>query len=178
MVIFLIGFMGSGKSWWLHRLAGAIQVPHFDLDELVEESEGMEIPDIFRERGEPYFRQKEREVLEALVRALNGRSGNWSAVVACGGGTPCFFDNMDWMNQVGLTVWLNPEDEVLASRLITETANRPLLAGKTGSDLEELIAHLKFERQPFYEKARVEIKNTHIALDDFLNVLKNAQDLP
>lgn len=170
--------MGSGKSWWAHRLAGALQVPHFDLDEWVEETEGMEITDIFREKGEPYFRQKEREALESLVNHLSGQSGTWNAVIACGGGTPCFFDNMDWMNKSGLTVWLNPEDEVLAARLITETANRPLLAGKTGSDLEELIAHLKLERKPFYEKARVEIKNTHIALDEFLNALKNAQDLP
>jgi shikimate kinase len=177
MVIFLIGFMGSGKSWWAHRLSQALQVPHVDLDEVVEDAEGMEIPDIFREKGEAYFRRRERACLEEIVGGLPAGPAAWKAVIACGGGTPCFFDTMDWMNRCGLTVWLNPPVEMLAQRLVTETASRPLLAGKTGADLVELIDHLMEERRAFYEKARIEIKNTHIALEEFINTLEHAPDL-
>lgn len=169
--------MGSGKSWWAHRLSQALHVPHYDLDEVVSDAEGMEIPDIFREKGEAYFRRRERECLEALVDGLPARTHPWTAVIACGGGTPCFLDTMDWMNRKGLTVWLNPPVDMLAARLITETAHRPLLAGKTGADLVELITHLMEERQAFYEKARIEIKNTHIALEAFINTLEHAPDL-
>jgi shikimate kinase len=84
---------------------------------------------------------------------------------------------MDWMNRKGLTVWLNPPIGTLAARLITETASRPLLAGKTGADLVELIEHLMEERAPFYQKARIQIKNTHIAIQEFLNILEHAPDL-
>jgi shikimate kinase len=182
MVIFLIGFMGSGKSWWAHRLAQELHVPNYDLDAVIEEAEGLEITDIFSVKGEGYFRQKERECLESLVEKLQrdetAHAGNWTAVISCGGGTPCFFDTMDWMNLHGLTVWLNPPVEMLAARLITETASRPLLAGKTGADLVELIDHLMEERAPFYEKARVQIKNTHLAMQDFINILEHAPDLP
>jgi shikimate kinase len=181
MVIFLIGFMGSGKTWWAHRLAEELHIPHYDLDMVVEEAEGMEIPDILAEKGEVYFRRKERECLESLVGGLKvaqgPRSGPWTALISCGGGTPCFFDTMDWMNREGLTVWLNPPIDTLAARLITETASRPLLAGKTGADLVELIEHLMEERAPFYQKARIQIKNTHIAVQEFLNILEHAPDL-
>ena len=176
MVIFLIGFMGSGKSWWCQRLASTLDIPCLDLDRVLAEAEGMDIPDIFREKGEAYFRRREREVLESLVNRLE--QGNsvqgFHAVLACGGGTPCFFDTMDWMNDRGLTVWLNPPVEQLVERLITETANRPLLAGKTGADLVELIEHLMEERGPYYEKARIQLKNTHLATDEFVNLLQHA----
>jgi shikimate kinase len=180
MVIFLIGFMGSGKSWWAHRLAGRLGIPHYDLDEVVSASEGMDIPDLFREKGEEYFRLAERAALEGLVASVppGPEGARWSAVIACGGGTPCFFDTMDWMNRHGLTVWLNPPTQQLAERLLTETASRPLIAGKTGADLVELIDHLMEERSSYYKKAQVEIKNTHLALDEFVNILFHASDLP
>jgi shikimate kinase len=180
MVIFLIGFMGSGKSFWAHRLAERLGIPHYDLDEAVSAAEGMEIPDLFKEKGEHYFRKAERTVLEQLVADLPPvtEGVRWAAVIACGGGTPCFFDTMDWMNRHGLTVWLNPSAEQLAARLLTETASRPLLAGKTGADLEELIGHLMEERRSYYKKAHIEIKNTHLALDEFVNILLHASHLP
>ena len=180
MVIFLIGFMGSGKSWWAHRLAERLGVPHYDLDAAVSGEEGMDIPDIFREKGEDYFRIAERAALERLVASIPPAAGDsrWSAVIACGGGTPCFLDTMDWMNSHGLTVWLNPPVAQLAERLLTETASRPLLAGKTGADLVELIDHLMEERRSYYEKAHIEVKNTHLALDEFVNIILHASDLP
>lgn len=180
MVIFLIGFMGSGKSWWAHRLAERLGIPHYDLDEVVSAAEGMDIPDLFREKGEAYFRRAERAALERLMATVPPapEGARWSAVIACGGGTPCFFDTMDWMNRHGLTVWLNPPAGQLAERLLTETASRPLLAGKTGADLVELIDHIMEERRSYYEKAHIEIKNTHLALDEFVNTLFHASDLP
>ena len=81
------------------------------------------------------------------------------------------------MNELGLTVWLNPSIEELAVRLEKETDKRPLLQGKKGKELADLIAGKLMERKPFYEMAQIEIKNTHIAVEEFLNLLHNASDI-
>ena len=165
MVIFLIGFMGSGKNWWGRNLADNLHIPFFDLDREIEDSAGMDIVSIFRERGEVFFRQTETSVLALLLKSgvleknIN-HSGKkpFSAVIATGGGTPCFHNNMELMNEHGLTVWLNPSVEELAIRLEKETETRPLLQGKSGKELVEFIAGKLAERHPFYKLAQIEIK--------------------
>jgi shikimate kinase len=180
MVIFLVGFMGSGKNWWGSVLAEHTGIPFYDLDEAVEQAEGMDIVTIFREKGESYFRETESRALEELTAKLisdeTGRNA-WTAIIATGGGTPCFNNNMKRMNELGLTVWLNPSVEELATRLEKETDKRPLLQGKKGKELKDLIAGKMLERKTYYEMAQIEIKNTHIAVEEFLNILPNASDI-
>ncbi len=184
MVIFLVGFMGSGKNWWGNTLAERLGIPFFDLDKEVEIVTGMEIVSIFREKGEAFFREKETEVLKSLyhnlpVKGIPNDSAGYSvrAIIATGGGTPCSGGNMQWMNQHGLTVWLNPSITELVGRLEKETEKRPLLKGKTVEELALFIEKKLEERNPFYNLAKIEIKNTHIAVEEFINLLHNASDI-
>ena len=174
MVIFLVGFMGSGKNWWGSTLAEKLNIPFFDLDAEVEKSTGMDIVTIFRDKGEDFFREKEMQVLSRLYNNLTAPGSSFNSVIATGGGTPCFGDNMQWMNKHGMTVWLNPTITELVGRLEKETEKRPLLQGKTGSALADFIEVKLAERRPFYNLARIEIKNTHIAVEEFINLLHNA----
>jgi shikimate kinase len=181
MVVFLVGFMGSGKNWWGCTLAEKLDMPFFDLDAEVEKSTGMDIVSIFRDKGEAFFREKEMQVLSRLYNNLTGSinpnnapGSSVNAIIATGGGTPCFGENMQWMNQHGITVWLNPAITELVGRLEKETEKRPLLQGKTGLELPDFIEVKLAERKPFYNLARIEIKNTHIAVEEFINLLHNA----
>lgn len=147
-LIFLIGFMGSGKSFTGRRLAQRLALPFIDLDELIEQEAGRSIPRIFQEDGEAAFRKLEAETL----RSLENRT---PAVIACGGGTPCFHDNMEWMNTHGLTVFLDPPVAVIADRLQREMDHRPLLQGLTAGALQSFIEARLQERRPFYQQATV-----------------------
>ena len=158
--LFLIGFMGSGKSYWGRRLADAWQMPFVDLDERIVAEQGKSIPEIFQEQGEAAFREMERAALHALAQFP-------PAIVATGGGTPCFFDNMDWMNSRGLTIYLKASPALLAARLLPEKKRRPLLANIPDSALEAFIAQKLEERMPFYNLAQ---KVVDVATQDFMLV--------
>ncbi|MGL6268200.1 MAG: shikimate kinase [Chitinophagaceae bacterium] len=184
MVVFLVGFMGSGKNWWGSTLAEKLGIPFFDLDAEVEKSTGMDIVSIFREKGEFFFREKEMEVLSQLydnltgtINPMNDPGNALLAIIATGGGTPCYGTNMEWLNKHGLTVWLNPAITELTGRLEKETEKRPLLHGKTGRSLTDFIEMKVSERKRFYNLARIEIKNTHIAVEEFINLLHNASHI-
>lgn len=159
MRIFLIGFMGSGKSYTGKRLAARLGYPFYDLDALIEQETGRSIPEIFAEAGEEGFRQMERQVLqktEAFERA----------VISCGGGTPCFFDNMPWMNARGVTVWLRPSLQVLYQRLRRKPHKRPLLAGLTSAqDWMQFLEAKLAERLPYYGQAQLTYEQTDEAAD-------------
>ncbi|HKK78477.1 MAG TPA: shikimate kinase [Phaeodactylibacter sp.] len=148
MQIFLIGFMGSGKSHTGRRLANLLQRPFTDLDQVIVKRAGVDIPTIFAEQGERYFRQLERDCLHTLTAPPK-------RVVACGGGTPCFFDNMAWMNQQGLTVYLRADAELLAQRLLKGRATRPLLKGLSPEQLPAFITEKLAARTPYYMRANV-----------------------
>ena len=119
MKIFLIGFMGSGKTHWGKQLSEKLQLPFFDLDSVIEENEEKEITEIFAETGEEHFRLLEKDVLYLLTESHE------SFVMATGGGTPCFFNNIDYMKRRGTTVWINCSVECLHSRLAKEKEKRP-----------------------------------------------------
>lgn len=148
MQVFLIGFMGSGKSHTGRRLANLLQRPFADLDQAIVERAGLDIPTIFAEQGEHRFRQLERDCLRTLAAPPK-------RVVACGGGTPCFFDNMDWMNQQGLTIYLRADAELLAQRLLKNRAARPLLKGLPPEQLPAFITEKLAARTPYYMQANV-----------------------
>ena len=128
MALFLIGFMASGKTTFGKALSKKKNLRFIDLDEYIEQSEGMSISDIFREYGEEGFRKIERKALLAVADMQ-------STVIACGGGTPCFFDNMEVMNDAGTTLFLKASIPVLVERLHMENAKRPLVAGKSREEI-------------------------------------------
>jgi len=162
---FLIGFMGAGKTFLGARLALRLGVAFVDLDDRIAQGEGLPVEAIFNQQGEGEFRRLERRYLRELGDAP-------PCVVATGGGTPCFFDNMDWMNAHGTTVFLNPPLDVLVARLRTDPAVRPLLAGVPADRLENHISHLLELRAPFYHQAQVIFERTEGA--GFLEELADA----
>lgn len=144
--IFLIGYMGSGKTTLGHGVEARTHVSFIDLDEYIEACEGKTIREIFAERGEEAFRKLERDALKNL-------SDREDILVACGGGTPCFFDNMELMNSSGKTVWLKASVERLHQRLSEGKSKRPLIANLNDDELREFIISSLKKRDIHYAKA-------------------------
>lgn len=152
--IFLIGFMGSGKTHWGRVVAERLGCLFLDLDAFIEANEGRAISEIFAASGEKGFRVLERDYLLRLA-ALP------PAVVATGGGTPCFFDNMDWMKAHGVTIYLKTSPEILFERLKNERAQRPLLKDLDDEALRAFIRERLAVREHFYRYADFVWENTH-----------------
>jgi len=169
MRIFLIGFMGAGKTHWGKQVANRMGLPFHDLDELVVAHEGKSIADIFSEQGEEYFRMTEKAMLEELVEKED------SMIISCGGGTPCFFNNIDFMKKHGIVVWLNTHVEVILQRLLKERMHRPLLKDIRDEDLRNHIIRKLNERRMYYEQADVIIdKEDSISMNDFIQTVLHA----
>ena len=150
---FLIGFMGSGKSYWGTRLAMHWNVPLVDLDHWIEEKEQQTIAQIFEERGEPGFRSLEQKHLHTLA-------GLPPAVVSLGGGTPCFFDNMAWINQHGHSIYLKVPVNILLERLHRKPTRRPLLARLPQEEWPAFLEKMLAQRAPFYAQAHRQVEYT------------------
>lgn len=148
VLVFLIGYMGSGKSSIGRGVARRLGYRFADMDVEIERRVGMSVAEFFAIQGEGAFRTKEREVLEELTRED-------SMVVATGGGAPCFGDNMEQMNIAGLTIYLKMAPEKLLTRLMHGQAKRPLLAGKSPDELLTYIAENLEKREPFYSRAKL-----------------------
>ena len=151
MKYFIVGYMASGKSTFGKELAKDKGLPFLDLDECVESREGRSISEIFAKEGEEYFRKREREILHEICNETD------EFVLATGGGTPCFFDNMDYMNQEGTTVFLNTSSLVIVDRLKRQRADRPLLAMYSDDELEFFVREHLESRLPFYLKAKEQV---------------------
>lgn len=148
-LIFLVGFMGCGKSTLGKKVAQKTGYSFIDLDELIVKKTGMSISNYFETFGESSFRELERKVLHNFQNTSN-------AIIATGGGTPCYFDNMDWMNEHGKTIYLKMSPKALLSRLSQkEVETRPLLKGKSTAELLEFITTKLEERTPFYSRAKI-----------------------
>jgi shikimate kinase len=169
MRVFLIGFMGSGKTHWGKQLAGQLKIPFYDLDEEIVRSEGKPIPEIFAACGEEHFRMIEKEALESLI------DENTSMVLSCGGGTPCYFNNIERMKKYGVVVWLNTHSEVLLQRLMKEKASRPLIKNIADEDLKPYIIRKLNERRMYYEQADVVVDNENsISTSEFIQTILHA----
>jgi shikimate kinase len=151
MRIFLTGFMGSGKTTIGPSLATQLGYKFIDQDELIEKHYNMSVGEVFAKFGEAKFRKTERHVLVEVVTSDN-------LVISTGGGAPCFFNNMEFMNRYGLTVYLRAEPLTLVNRLKKLTDTRPLLKGKTEEVLMQFITDKLNEREPFYQKATLNIQ--------------------
>ena len=145
--IVLIGFMGSGKTTVGKALGKEIELPFYDLDWYIESRMRKKVSQIFAERGEEGFRVIERNMLHEVAEFED-------VVISCGGGTPCFFDNMDYLNSQAQVVYLRCEPEVLRKHLLMGKGDRPLLKGKTPEELTDYIREQVEYREQFYTKAR------------------------
>ena len=147
MKLFLIGYMGAGKTTVGRLMAKKLNCPFIDVDCFIENRYHKTVSKIFEEKGEAGFREIEH-------RALQEISSYENVVVSTGGGLPCFFDNMDLMNQTGITIYLKDNIDELTNRLICNKQNRPLIKGKNPEELQEFIETTLEKREPFYNKAK------------------------
>lgn len=145
--IILVGYMGSGKTTVGRALAKELELPFYDLDWYIESRMRKKISQIFSERGEDGFRDIERNMLHEVAEFED-------VVISCGGGTPCFFDNMEYMNEQAQVVWLKATPEVLHKHLLMGRGDRPLLKGKTSDELITYITDQLAYREQFYSKAK------------------------
>lgn len=144
--IFLIGYMGCGKST-LGRALGAVTGLEFiDLDHYIENRFHASVSELFASRGEEGFRRAEQAMLDEVSQFSD-------VIIACGGGTPCFFDNIGLMNSRGLTVWLNTPIDRLYERLQRNRSKRPILASKSDAELMDFITEALRAREQYYSKA-------------------------
>jgi shikimate kinase len=143
--IFLIGLPGSGKSTFGKSLASVLNLNHVDLDQLIESKNNKSINALFEIHGEAYFREIERNALQELLDKSS------TDILSCGGGTPCFYDNMSRMNAAGLTVFLDIPVATIVERVATNHA-RPLLKKK---NLEKTITQMRVERIQYYNQAQI-----------------------
>jgi len=160
--------MGSGKTHWGSLLAKRIQLPFQDLDSIITETEGKSISDIFQEKGEEYFRLQEKDILRDIIEK------HPSLVLSCGGGTPCFFNNIDLMKKEGTVVWLNTSIEMLTERLKKEKANRPLIREISDDELRSYILKKMNDRRLYYEQADVHVDEADVNIDTLLQQILHA----
>ena len=153
MRIFLIGYMGAGKTTVGKVLAQELNSPFIDMDYFIEEQYGTSITEIFADSGEQYFRNLEKESLNRLIM------DNKKAIIATGGGTPCFNDNMEQMKQSSVTIYLSASHKTIYER-VSRDAHRPLVSGKTETELKTYIkTHLK-KRRMYYSQADIVVRSS------------------
>ena len=171
MRIFLIGFMGAGKSELGKGLAAELGLKFIDLDKEIEKHFGKDVAAIFATEGEDVFRDAESQ---KLAEAIEGDD----FVMATGGGTACFGDNMEQMNESGTTIYLKMSTDHLVQRLEPETDTRPLLGGKKGHELWTLVHELLQEREPDYLRAHYKVKAWDLKSADLAEFLRLYEVVP
>ena len=144
--ILLVGFMAAGKTTLGKALARDLGLQFIDLDHYIENRYRCTVAQLFAERGEEAFRQIERNMLYEVAEFED-------VVISTGGGTPCFFDNMDYMNAQGITVFLEASVDVIHTRLTIARVQRPLVKGKTADELRQYITDMLERRNPYYRQA-------------------------
>ena len=169
MRIFLTGLPGAGKTYLGRLWAEDNGLAFYDLDEMIEKEERMSVEKIFATYGEGYFREKEAAVLRNTDRFDD-------CIIACGGGTPCFFDNMDWMRRNGITVFLDQSPENIFHYLVTDKTVRPLLpVGK--EKLEDFIKEKSAERYGWYKQSEIVLSSADLNRNGINKVLERSKNI-
>lgn len=162
MKLFLIGLMGSGKSVLGKKLSRSVSLPFIDLDDIIEKQEGLTVSEIFSTKGEPYFR-----ILEAAV--LRKQSEAKEFVLSTGGGAPCFHDNMAFINQTGISIFLDtPVKEILGRITHEQKRSRPILENVPDEEMEQKLERLLENRLPFYQQAHITVNGATATAWDIL----------
>ena len=164
MKIFLVGFMGSGKTVIGRRLAERIGFNFVDTDRFIEMQQGMTVSELFAQHGEAAFRKMEHDILLEIQKFD-------FAVISTGGGMPCYGDNMDIMRSGGKVVYLKTSPQSLACRLQYSHNERPLIKGKTEAELEQYVVEKLNEREPFYSRAHIVVETDHFSMEELLQSL-------
>ena len=161
--------MGAGKTTAARRLATRLGWAVADTDDLFEEKYRISVDDFFHKYDEALYRKLESQVLKETESLEN-------VVVSTGGGTACYFDNMDWMNQHGLTVFLRISEKAVIDRLIHAKRKRPLSTGKSEAELTAFVQQHYTSRLPFYEKAKITVKSEDLDLDNLVQLVENEKN--
>jgi shikimate kinase len=169
-IIYIIGFMGSGKSTSGKKLASLLGWSFIDLDNRIEEYTGKRIPEIFSQKGENYFRDVEAEVLKSLRYQVN-------TVISTGGGTPCFGSNMDHMLETGLTLYLKLTPAQLESRLSESMGERPLIRDLDKEDLQGFIDEKLILREKYYNCAELTVDGINLDINVLHTLVKSSLNL-
>ena len=164
-MVFLIGMPAAGKTYWGERLAEEFGWEFVDLDEFIAEKEKASIQALFAMYGEAGFREREHKCLKQVIYKHTEPT-----VIACGGGTPCFFDNLALMNAAGNVVYIQVEVKTLVERLAASAVARPLLRGR--GDMEAYLNELLMKRRSFYEQAHFTFSGEEISIDNFTKIMK------
>jgi shikimate kinase len=165
--IFLIGFMGSGKTTLGIKLAALIGYQFIDMDHLIEETAEMSITEIFSVHGEEVFRKWEHDILLELCNREK-------LVIATGGGAPCHSHLMDIMIAHGTTIYIHLPPEALKDRLINSRTERPLIKGKSESELQDFISGLLKKREKFYSRAEITVNGINLRSSELARMLKDS----
>lgn len=161
--IYLIGFMGSGKTYWGRQWAHHLQRKFIDIDQLIEEQERLSVQQIFEKHGEEWFREKEAIALRSLVDEKN-------TLISCGGGAACFHDNMAFMNETGHTVYLEATPKFLLQNIVREPDARPLLKNMNEAEMLFFIEKKLAERKSFYHKAKLILNAEELTFETIKNL--------
>ena len=163
--IYIVGYMGAGKTTAARRLAQRLGWEVADTDDLFEEKYKISVCDFFNKYDEALYRKLESEVLKSTESLEN-------VVISTGGGTACYFDNMDWMNQHGLTIFLRISQKAVVDRLVHAKRKRPLAEGKTEEELAAFVEQQYIGRLPFYEQSRITVKAEDLDLDSLVKQIE------
>jgi shikimate kinase len=166
-IFFLIGFMGSGKSYLGHKIAKKLEYDFVDLDKYIESESMLFISDIFARYGEEEFRRIEADCLRKVSENQN------NIIVSCGGGTPFFQSNWEWMQEKGQSIYLKQSEEILLARLKKQKEKRPLISQLDDVELEKYINSKLKERETLYLKADLVLEN--ISVDSIVDYIKNIE---
>ena len=157
--------MGAGKTTAARRLAQRLGWEVADTDALFEEKYKISVNDFFNKYDESLYRKLESEVLKSTESLEN-------VVISTGGGTACYFDNMEWMNQHGLTVFMRISPQAAVDRVIHSRHKRPLVEGKSEAELTEFVNKHYASRLPFYEQAKITVKSEDLDVEGMMNTIK------
>lgn len=166
--VFLVGYMGCGKSTLGRWLSSDLKWRFLDMDDFIEKKQGRTISQIFEDEGEAAFRKMEQDAITELSQEEN-------VIIATGGGAPCFFDNVEKMNAAGLSIYMKLTPQTIFNRVKGATKTRPLLASLSESELLAFITEKLEEREPFYMKCNVIADAESLDVEGFVNIIKSAQ---